>query len=270
VENCVHLFTECINFHRYTQELNEVNRILSIAMVSNKSAVPNLKAERNHLEELLEKKSDELGSLHKNSKNTSSEAPGQSEASPPTYDENGSVWQGFLSRSVVGDKSPSASQPICSRSSDYNPVCSCGLPTSMFTAKTDMNNGRNFFKCSLPTESNCGFFQWEDNGPNVSSVTSVSHLGVSQKSVKDPRVELQRRFGHKDFRLGQFECVKAALESKDVYCLMPTGGGKSVVYQVRSIYLLFFSPLRALPYSNSSYQPGVTTVLLLCSVHLSR
>jgi superfamily II DNA helicase RecQ len=47
-------------------------------------------------------------------------------------------------------------------------------------------------------------------------------------------VEIRQRFGHVGFRQGQLECVEAAMAGRDVFCLMPTGGGKSVVYQVRS------------------------------------
>jgi ATP-dependent DNA helicase RecQ len=59
--------------------------------------------------------------------------------------------------------------------------------------------------------------------------------------VKDPKRELHKRFGHKEFREGQFSCVNAALQGRDVFCLMPTGGGKSVIYQVGdlALFLLF-------------------------------
>jgi ATP-dependent DNA helicase RecQ len=51
---------------------------------------------------------------------------------------------------------------------------------------------------------------------------------------KDIDLELKKRFGHRGgFRNGQRECIVAATANKDVFCLMPTGGGKSVVYQVR-------------------------------------
>jgi ATP-dependent DNA helicase RecQ len=75
-------------------------------------------------------------------------------------------------------------------------------------------------------------------------------VGVFSVLLKDPKTELFRRFGHRDFRKGQEECVTAALKGNDVYCLMPTGGGKSIVYQLpawcdRGLSIVF-SPLISL------------------------
>jgi len=45
-------------------------------------------------------------------------------------------------------------------------------------------------------------------------------------------------------------CVEAALQGRDVFCLMPTGGGKSVVYQLPAWccpgITVVFSPLISL------------------------
>jgi superfamily II DNA helicase RecQ len=41
-----------------------------------------------------------------------------------------------------------------------------------------------------------------------------------------------RIFGHRSFRLGQEKVVEAALSLRDVFVLMPTGGGKSLCYQL--------------------------------------
>ena len=67
---------------------------------------------------------------------------------------------------------------------------------------------------------------------------------------KGHRAELFSRFGHAHFRHGQLECVEAALQGRDVFCLMPTGGGKSVVYQLPAWccpgIAVIFSPLISL------------------------
>jgi superfamily II DNA helicase RecQ len=68
--------------------------------------------------------------------------------------------------------------------------------------------------------------------------------------IKDFHAELSRVFGHHGFRAGQKQCVEAALLGRDVFCLMPTGGGKSVVYQLpawcnRGLAVVF-SPLISL------------------------
>lgn len=39
-------------------------------------------------------------------------------------------------------------------------------------------------------------------------------------------------FGNKSFRPLQYQACKATMENKDCFVLMPTGGGKSICYQV--------------------------------------
>lgn len=67
--------------------------------------------------------------------------------------------------------------------------------------------------------------------------------------VKDPKDHLHR-FGISDFRPGQREVVEAVLEGQDCLCIMPTGGGKSLCYQLPSVMregvTLVVSPLIAL------------------------
>ena len=61
---------------------------------------------------------------------------------------------------------------------------------------------------------------------------------------------LRERFGHKDFRRGQWEPVKALTEGRDVLVVMPTGSGKSLVYQLGAVMLhgltIVVTPLIAL------------------------
>lgn len=44
-------------------------------------------------------------------------------------------------------------------------------------------------------------------------------------------------FGNKAFRPLQHQACKASMSKKDCFVLMPTGGGKSLCYQVTSHYL---------------------------------
>ena len=48
----------------------------------------------------------------------------------------------------------------------------------------------------------------------------------------DPRAVLQRHFGYASFRPGQEALVRAVLSGQDALGILPTGGGKSVCYQV--------------------------------------
>jgi ATP-dependent DNA helicase RecQ len=61
---------------------------------------------------------------------------------------------------------------------------------------------------------------------------------------------LVTRFGHRDFQKGQWEPIKAVLEGHDALVVMPTGSGKSLVYQLPALMMpgltLVVSPLIAL------------------------
>ncbi|HUE77176.1 MAG TPA: ATP-dependent DNA helicase RecQ, partial [Longimicrobiales bacterium] len=64
------------------------------------------------------------------------------------------------------------------------------------------------------------------------------------------RAILKRHFGYDDFRPGQSRAVESALAGRDALVLMPTGGGKSLCYQVPSQLLpgatIVVSPLISL------------------------
>jgi ATP-dependent DNA helicase RecQ len=64
------------------------------------------------------------------------------------------------------------------------------------------------------------------------------------------RSVLRERFGHENFRVGQWEPVLAVLEGRDALVVMPTGSGKSIVYQLPALLLpgltVVVSPLIAL------------------------
>ena len=49
---------------------------------------------------------------------------------------------------------------------------------------------------------------------------------------KDIHYENRRKFGHKTFRPGQQQIIEQAISGRDVFVLMPTGGGKSLCYQL--------------------------------------
>lgn len=48
---------------------------------------------------------------------------------------------------------------------------------------------------------------------------------------------LKQYFGHKDFRDGQEVLIDRLLSGQDVLGIMPTGGGKSVCYQLPALMM---------------------------------
>ncbi len=83
----------------------------------------------------------------------------------------------------------------------------------------------------------------------------------------DP-VGLLERFGLRAFRPGQDQVVQAVLSGEDVLCVMPTGGGKSLCYQLPSLALsgttIVVSPLIALMKDqvDTLLQRGISAALI--------
>ncbi len=76
-----------------------------------------------------------------------------------------------------------------------------------------------------------------------------------QSDVDEERVDLLRatasaHFGYESFRPGQLEAMTAVLSGQDTLCVLPTGAGKSAVYQVPALLIggptVVVSPLIAL------------------------
>jgi ATP-dependent DNA helicase RecQ len=61
---------------------------------------------------------------------------------------------------------------------------------------------------------------------------------------------LQKRFSWSYFRRGQLDILKSVLEGRDTLAVMPTGGGKSLCYQLPALYrpgiVVVVSPLISL------------------------
>ena len=82
-------------------------------------------------------------------------------------------------------------------------------------------------------------------GSLVQSTSAVGDVDMSSVEATNSRV-----FGHRNFRPGQREIVQNALLGKDVFVLMPTGGGKSLCYQLPAVHApglaVIISPLISL------------------------
>jgi ATP-dependent DNA helicase RecQ len=68
--------------------------------------------------------------------------------------------------------------------------------------------------------------------------------------LEEAREVLRERFGHTEFRPGQAEIISAVLDGNDLLAVLPTGSGKSLLYQLPALILpslsLVVSPLVSL------------------------
>jgi RecQ family ATP-dependent DNA helicase len=84
----------------------------------------------------------------------------------------------------------------------------------------------------------------------MSSIAPTADVTSSATAAADTPEQLLRRFGLDTFRPGQREAVQAALAGRDSLVVMPTGGGKSLCYQLPALagggLVVVVSPLIAL------------------------
>ena len=80
--------------------------------------------------------------------------------------------------------------------------------------------------------------------------TPFRHQYIKQTVDPDIHVILEKYWGYKDFRPLQQEIIQSVLQGKDTLALMPTGGGKSITFQVPALaregVCLVITPLIAL------------------------
>lgn len=101
---------------------------------------------------------------------------------------------------------------------------------------------------------------------------SAAQFRDTHDALEDARGVLQETFGYKDFRGPQGDIVQTLLAGQDALVLMPTGGGKSLCYQIPSLVRagvgIVVSPLIALMHDQVSAleQLGVRAAYLNSSV----
>src|SRR5665213_3497303 len=88
------------------------------------------------------------------------------------------------------------------------------------------------------------------NTPRVSCGLKVA-VGISVHQSRNAILETARKiFHYKSLRAGQEEAISSVLEGRDTMAIMPTGFGKSAIYQIPAVLLegptVVVSPLIAL------------------------
>ena len=78
----------------------------------------------------------------------------------------------------------------------------------------------------------------------VSIIKNMTQLSIQLEAL------LLEHFGYPHFRPGQLEIIEAVCTGRDVLAILPTGGGKSLCFQIPGLYLggsvLIISPLISL------------------------
>src|SRR5947209_6358744 len=92
-----------------------------------------------------------------------------------------------------------------------------------------------------------------ESAPNFLATRSAQTYVRTSTSMSDRanlHVALKKFFGYDAFRPLQEEIIRDALNGRDIFALMPTGGGKSLCFQlpalIRDGLTLVVSPLIAL------------------------
>jgi hypothetical protein len=107
-----------------------------------------------------------------------------------------------------------------------------------------------------------------DRSTSTSRPGSIESFNFTQINDLDLQKTLCKYFGYKNFRDGQLECIKALLCGKNVAVFWATGKGKSMVYQMPSLFTkkitIVVSPLISLMVDQVKKLNSLTSVDIAC------
>lgn len=232
-----------------------------------------LKNQREEIEEELHSKSAELAELKESSTTRQAHVTDLSKSL-------NSTGSGMTAYNDYAPAMPS-NYGVMQQQSYYQPETTAGYvhhssvqkePTSSFSAPPQQYQAHyDQYPIAPPSAANQSFnvYNGSSSSNNGSNSSNMSNYNNSMENVGyqnnvpinagthvatvlwDPLEQIRTRFGHRGgFRGGQRVCIEAAIAGRDVFCLMPTGGGKSLVYQLPAWcckgLAVVFSPLISL------------------------
>lgn len=155
------------------------------------------------------------------------------------------------------------------------PVCLVhGAPCIVFACKKPGKNfRREFYKCAKRQRyEQCDFFRWVDDPPACASdaedltddeqalakeIPAIVDFDDDDENALD--MLATDFFGHSEYRPGQKESIRRLLEGRSTLALMPTGGGKTLIYQafaaIRPGLVVVVTPLISLMHDQLASLP---------------